>query len=64
MYNSTFPLLLGIIFIIFPSFEGANSVEELFHFLTALEYPLGLDTCTLLEVLRAWSRCSAFFGYF
>ncbi|CAL1138650.1 unnamed protein product [Cladocopium goreaui] len=29
--------------------------QELFHFLAALEYPLG-DTCTTLEVLRAWSR--------
>eukprot|EP00435_Cladocopium_sp_Y103_P008617 s23_g2.t1 len=30
--------------------------QELFHFLAALEYPLGLDSCTTLEVLRAWSR--------
>eukprot|EP00435_Cladocopium_sp_Y103_P010927 s23_g2.t2 len=29
--------------------------QELFHFLAALEYPLGLDSCTTLEVLRACS---------
>lgn len=31
--------------------------EELFNFLAALEYPLGLESCTTLDVLRAWSRC-------